>query len=274
MKRSCGVIFILLLICFVVLARVVVDSTTLNKAQTAGSITMPTSRAWLCGKDISFSNFSHLSKSQDSEDRLLWQRYFLNICNGAYLEMGALDGVRFSNSHWFSHVANWTGVLIEANPHSFELLKQNRPKDILVHSAVCSSDQHVHYIHGSERAVGGIWEFMAPSFRELWHPNIDVLQLPSVRCRPLHDILSESQIHYFDFFSLDVEGAELDVLKTLGSRVRFGVIFVEADGLNPQKDLAVRQLLQHQGYTFDMHQNRSNWFVNADFWKIYSKHIM
>jgi len=49
-----------------------------------------------------------------------------------------------------------------------------------------------------------------------------------VHCRRLDELLRENHVQSIDFFSLDVEGAEETVLKTLaGSPVRVGVVLVE-----------------------------------------------
>ena len=108
------------------------------------------------------------SKSQDGEDRYLVDTYFKGLCGGTYLELGALDGVRFSNSHLFEFGFGWSGVLIEPNPKSFKALQTNRPKNRLHNVAVCDVSREVHFMRGDEGAVTGIFEFMAPSFRAEW----------------------------------------------------------------------------------------------------------
>ena len=108
------------------------------------------------------------SKSQDGEDRYLVDTYFKGLCGGTYLELGALDGVRFSNSHLFEFGSGWSGVLIEPNPKSFKALQTNRPKNRLHNVAVCDVSREVHFMRGDEGAVMGIFEFMAPSFRAEW----------------------------------------------------------------------------------------------------------
>ena len=50
------------------------------------------------------------SKSQDGEDRYLVDTYFKGLCGGTYLELGALDGVKFSNSHLFEFGFGWSGA--------------------------------------------------------------------------------------------------------------------------------------------------------------------
>jgi len=64
--------------------------------------------------------------SQCGEDKLLLQ-WFDGLCNGTYLEMGALDGLQYSNSYVFNQKFDWRGVLIELDPSNFRKLQKNRP---------------------------------------------------------------------------------------------------------------------------------------------------
>ena len=54
--------------------------------------------------------------SQFGEDAWLDAHLLHGKRGGFYLEMGALDGVKLSNSRWFYQAARWRGVLIEACP--------------------------------------------------------------------------------------------------------------------------------------------------------------
>ena len=82
----------------------------------------------------------------------------------AYVELGGLDGVTYSNSHLFHHGLDWKGVLIEVNPKSFAALQVNRPNDDTFNFAVCSESSEVTFIDSGDGAVTGMLEFMAPSF--------------------------------------------------------------------------------------------------------------
>lgn len=98
----------------------------------------------------------------------------------------------------------------------------------------------------------------------------------TVECMPLKDILEEnaSNTTYFDFFSLDIEGAELDALLSLDySKVGFGVILIEADGHNKRKNYALRTFLEQKGYSFLWSRERSDWFINKSFHSIYENFI-
>ena len=185
--------------------------------------------------------------------------------------MGGLDGVRYSNTYLFNKVLGWKGVLVELGPINFVALEKNRPNEIVnVHAAVCGERKLLHYVESG--AVGGVWEFATPSFREMWWKDIKLEDTPTVECMPLKDLLEEnaSNTTYFDFFSLDIEGAELDALLSLDySKVGFGVIFVEADDHNKRKTYALRTFLEQKGYIFLWSRDRSDWFINKNFHSIY-----
>ena len=93
-------------------------------------------------------------------------------------------------------------------------------------------------------------------------PKVDVVQW----------ILDSFTVDDFVVLKMDVEGAELEVLRSIDfARTAFGVLLVECDGQNARKDLAVRMLLQSKGYTWTRSFGRSWWFVNNQFAQVYSE---
>ena len=210
--------------------------------------------------------------SQIKEDEELLNRYgFDQICGGTYIEMGALDGKFFSNSYVFNKALDWKGVLIEASPSQYEGLVKNRQNEIAtINVGICGEEQDLHWVN--KGPVGGFIEFATESYKERWWSEDNIKNAQLIRCRTLKDVLSETvgDNFHFDFFSLDVEGAEYDALKSLDfDAVSFGVIFVEADGHNKMKNLAVRQLLTSNGYAFVSESLNSYWFINKDWGTIY-----
>lgn len=199
---------------------------------------------------------------QDAEDQYAYEQFFTGVQRGTYLEFGALDGIRYSNTRFFAESLGWRGVLIEPNSHTYKSLILNRPRDVCVNAAICADSTEVHFIE--TEAVGGIYEFMTPSFIAQWHPDVKIVDLPAVTCLPLISVLAKTGLYHINFFSLDVENAELEVLSTIDfSFVRFDVIVVEADGHNVTKDDAVKHLLNNHGYVFHGHVHRNDWFTHA-----------
>ena len=57
---------------------------------------------------------------------------------GLFVEIGALDGVSYSNTYMLEACFGWRGLLIEANSLNFEqLLRSNRTHSKFVHRGVC-----------------------------------------------------------------------------------------------------------------------------------------
>jgi len=223
--------------------------------------------------EVEDSDLTIFERSQQGEDMVMYNKYFNKLCGGTYLELGGFDGETFSNTYMFQHGLDWRGVLIEANPISFHAMKENRPLDDTYNYAICSNSSEVHFIGKGLRAETGILEFMPPSFISDWHGNVDLKTLPTVPCKPLSSILDESSLdprQIIDLFSLDVEGGEFQVVKTIDfTKHHFGIIFYEADGRNVMKDEAVKTLLEQNGYVFRRHHSGSNFHINHRWDEIY-----
>ena len=235
---------------------------------------VPTTTAKMCPRKGPGS----FRKSQEGEDALAWQ-WFNGLCGGRYLEMGAANGVVFSNTYALHHVLQWKGLLIEMSPVHYRELVNNRPDDITVNAAVCDEPRTLHYWFNAEkRFIGGVWEFTSPAFRGRYWQGVKLEDTTPVECAPMNQILDEKyrdeDYHYFDFYSLDVEGAELMVLQSIDfSKTGFGIIVLEADNTNERRNLAIRTFLESRGYLFLERQSRNDWFVNEMFGDIYANLI-
>jgi len=75
-------------------------------------------------------DFSEAGQSVAVSDLLKRKR------RGFFVECGAFDGERFSNSLFLERTLDWTGLLIETDPKNFELLKAKNRKAWLVHGCL------------------------------------------------------------------------------------------------------------------------------------------
>lgn len=162
-----------------------------------------------------------------------------------FFEAGAYNGLTMSNTLVFERCLNWTGVLIEASPihyHALVQVESNRGHSHRVRAAPsCMEPGHVNISSGGTEAT---LAFQQTASRHGF----------TVPCVPLQLILSRLGMKRFDVFSLDVEGSELDVLKTLDlSETSAKLMIIEARNrqcgrICPKRD-AVRALLASAGYT-------------------------
>ena len=71
--------------------------------------------------------------SQKGEDAVILTA-FPKGHTGFFIDVGALDGKRFSNTYALEE-RGWTGICVEAHPTYAALAKKNRPKSIVINAA-------------------------------------------------------------------------------------------------------------------------------------------
>ena len=182
---------------------------------------------------------------------------------GTFLECGAHDGVSSSNTLWFERALRWSGVLVEGAPSVYKALRRSRggnTRNVVINAVVCEEGRQVTYhvpVEHQSEAKGGLTgalnsglvagiESSLPARNKVWLPASI-----QATCRPLGAILRDAAVSHVDFFSLDVEGAELTVLQTLdqaAARSMFSLIMIEQDGRNNTKDREVRSLMFNWGF--------------------------
>lgn len=204
--------------------------------------------------------------SQQGEDLFIFLNYINKQCDdGVFIEMGACDGVRYSNTLFFQQQFSFTGILIEPVAEMYDMLIKNR-KDCKCYKNVISNDNEPKKMIISKNGpVSGLKETMSESFLNHWHKN-SIERV--VESRKLSDILNENQITYVDFFSLDVEGGELDVLKSIDwNKVSFYIICIEMDNHNQTKNNACREILLNNGFKRVFKMCINEFWVNPSYFR-------
>jgi len=163
------------------------------------------------------------SLAQEGEDVFAHEHYFWRRERGSerpiVLESGGLDGMLFSNSYAFEQSLGWRALHIEAGPSNYELLIENRPLSLNIHTALCATLSTLHFLqHYPKDPVAGIFEFMSAGFKsKFWNDlNANVTADPRatlISCTPLALLLDRFHVRHIDLWVLDVEGAELSVLQ-------------------------------------------------------------
>ena len=215
--------------------------------------------------------FNHIMNfySQCQEDVFLNQHIFKNKRNGTYIELGALDGVLYSNTKFFEDALNWTGILIEPHPDKFQLLAQNRPKNHLFNALVSCHKEELpfRYFVNYHAAVSGVETTLSQHhFDNYFESNNEwnkSLPQNTILMRPksLTAIVKETGLTNIDLLSLDVEGHEFEVLQSWDFSVPIDVILIETLGVQPEKDELCRQLLLKNNYKFITNYKQNEIFV-------------
>jgi FkbM family methyltransferase len=191
--------------------------------------------------------------SQFKQDEFIYNRFFLNKNDGFFLEIGADDGIRFSNCNFFEKTMQWKGIAIEARESAFEKLVNNRTCECIqaVLSDTCESVDFME-LRGYGTGLSGIVKnyderHVKRIQREINHKNHIGKTLITVNTVLLSDILEERNIKRVDFLSIDTEGSELNILSTIDfDKVNIHVIAIE-DNYNDPK---LMKFFVDRGYSF------------------------
>lgn len=182
-----------------------------------------------------------------SEDRRVFEEFFSTPAVkrfGTVLEMGALDGHGLSNSLFFERCLQWRSILIEGQPLNCEKLFVNRPRANAFCQAICGPEDSTLEFTRDPGPIAGVVNTMSDQFKHAFHSKEVLKSTVTVPCGPLSKLLTRIGVRHIDFFSLDVEGAELAVLDTIDfTRLTIDVMMVERDAWNEDRNLAVQKIL-------------------------------
>jgi FkbM family methyltransferase len=191
-------------------------------------------------------------------EELIVRDFFDDAWRGVFVDVGAGHYRDDSNTYFLEHHRGWHGIAVEANVEYAADYARFRPHTAFVNA------------FASDR-VGGVADFAIaqnPVFssgaRDL--PPDAVVRRVKVPATTLDRILAEHHVDRFDFLSIDVEGAELAVLKGLDlHRYRPTLICIEID---PAARDRIYEHLHAAGYReIDVYHALNEWnayFTPAD----------
>jgi FkbM family methyltransferase len=162
---------------------------------------------------------------------------YLGFDGGFFVEAGANDGYSQSNTYYLERFRGWSGVLIEGIPELYDRCRRLRRRSRVYQCALVAPEFRepsvpMHYANLMSVVDGSLKSSGAQD--DQIRRGIELQSLPAtytigVPARTLASILDEVSPARIDFFSLDVEGAELDVLKGLNlEKYRPTYLLVEA----------------------------------------------
>jgi len=166
---------------------------------------------------------------------------FLNFNKGFFIEVGANNGIAQSNTYYLEKEQGWTGILIEGIPELYRQCVACRDQAMVFQRALVADAKQqtvtMHYadlmscVTGSMKTKEQQDEHIQAGLKMQCLKNSYIIEVPACT---LESIL-ETTPHLTDihFFSLDVEGGELNVLKGMNiTKYRPWFILVEARFFN------------------------------------------
>lgn len=184
--------------------------------------------------------------SQHGEDFLL-NEIFKDKESGFFVEVGCIDGRRFSNTLTFEE-RGWTGLCIEAHEGYIDLLRKNRPNSIICHCAAAERDEdNVMFYANARGTLSTLDKSQEERFKRDFRDYFSGFQEQTVNKRRLDTIFEEHGIKQIDILSLDVEGYEIEALQGIDfNKYKPKVFVIESD--SPEHESELDRILMPNGY--------------------------
>ena len=161
--------------------------------------------------NIYIRNFKFFFKpSQFGEDKKIIKLFKKK---GTYLDIGCFHPVRQSNT-FLMHKLEWRGINIDLNPLTIDLFNIARPKDKNICAAVSNKKENRNmYFHHELSSVNTLDKNHTLFLKK--HFGIVDLKKKKIRTKTITEILLKLKIKNIDFLNIDIEGGELNVLKSI-----------------------------------------------------------
>jgi len=182
------------------------------------------------------------------------------------VEVGAWDGIEFSNTYMFEKGLDWKGICIEPSQDAFLALSRNRNCAMFNCAAWNDSGQFLDF---RETSIGSLSAL--EGFGNDWAKEIrSEFKRSKVEARSLKDLLLEAKAPgWVDYLSVDTEGSELEVLEGFPWETHnVGVATIEHNFTARRKEL--ENFMFDRGFEI-ANRNISQyeaWFVNKSLTRV------
>ena len=154
--------------------------------------------------------FKKKSYAMDGEDIAI-QKYVKHTNNGFYVDIGSHHPVQRSNT-CLLYQSGWRGINVDINEFTLDLFNYLRPDDINIQSAISdyNGDIDFYYQKNFSQLNTTDINWAKENFRNNF-------QTKKIKCQTFNNLLDQTKYknQKINFLNIDVEGAEMKVLKSL-----------------------------------------------------------
>lgn len=202
------------------------------------------------------SDYSQMGQSKYIDNLLKGKR------KGFFVEAGGYDGESGSNSLFFELERDWNGILIEAMPDVFKTLVGKNRRCHAINACIVGDKPRIvkfrifGMLSGRDSQMDTAHKKRIKSESKNEKPVIVF-----VPCFSLKTILKAMKVDQIDYFSLDVEGGEFDVLKNLPlNDIDITTFTIEYNGAK-DKATTMTNYLKEFGYKL-LHDDNQDIFLS------------
>lgn len=217
------------------------------------------------------NNFSRISYSQCGEDLIVNYIFQLRgIENPTYIDIGCNHPYFISNTALF-YAKGCKGINIDANPVLIEFFNKYRKNDINLNIGIGNKKEQFEFYIMEDDTLSTFSKIELESMIKI---GKKLLEIKKIEMITLTDVISKYCNGVFpDFLSIDVEGLDFEILKTIEFNNNAPkIICVEAAEYSPIGAGARRteliDFLSKMGYFEYANTNLNAIMVKKDFWFI------
>ncbi len=165
--------------------------------------------------------------SQFGEDKEI-KKIFKKNYKGKYVDVGCFHPTRSNNTFKF-YKTGWQGINIDLNPLTIELFNYARPNDINICAAISNRETKKKlYFLGDLDSKNTLNVNHKNWINKHFRIENKDIKIKSVKTKKLNDILEKYNFNEIDFMNIDIEGHELEVIKSLNlKKYKINVICIE-----------------------------------------------
>ena len=193
-------------------------------------------------------------QSQFGQDQFIYEEVLNKQEKGFFLDIGASEPIALNNTIFFERLG-WNGIAIEPMKEVYDDLVKHR-KCICENVAISSTNEVRKFlsISGKAQMLSGLLEGydvhhlfgVITEVIAAGEANDRLVSIIDMSCVTLASLLEKHRVEHVDYMSLDVEGKELDILKTIDfDAVNIRCMSVE----NNNKAQAIEPFMISKGYT-------------------------
>lgn len=204
------------------------------------------------------------SFAQSGEDLIVWYIFDeLKVPKPTYIDIGAYHPYQINNTYLL-YTRGCRGLLIEPNVDMTAVLKKERPEDTTLAIGIgLDSTTEAAYYRMNEPSWNTFDKATAEHYEKVSNGEKKIVEVVKVPLVNINEVIAKHHGGVTpDFFSIDVEGLELDILKSLDwAKHRPKVVCLETlvAGTRRQK-LDAANFLAEKGYAV-----RGSSFINTIF---------
>ena len=183
---------------------------------------------------------------------LIIQNYFKNKPKGFYVDVGCYHPLQGNNTHLL-YKKGWSGINFDINHYSIKLFNFLRKRDLNIHSGISRKKSKLTMYYRKEiNMLNTLDEKIAKiHFRNGYKRK-------NIQVNTLNFFISKKfkKLNKIDFINIDVEGYELDALKSLNFSIyKPQLICIEIHNIKKMYDTNYKYLKSNNVYNYLIDKN-------------------